>query len=49
MEQTSVIIDQDLQIEEEWMKPAQEIVIYRALQEGLNNGIRHGGADRFFS
>lgn len=48
VEQTSVIIDQDLQIEEEWMKPAQEIVIYRALQEGLNNGIRHGGADRFF-
>lgn len=29
------------------LSASQKYVLYRALQEGITNGIRHGGADRF--
>lgn len=41
-----VIIERDIRLKEELSKD-QKLVIYRALQEGLTNGVRHGQAKHF--
>ncbi|WP_163580240.1 sensor histidine kinase [Gracilibacillus saliphilus] len=47
IQQTDVKIDVKINVEEKWMNSLQEIVVYRALQEGLTNGLRHGEATMF--
>ncbi|WP_018931779.1 sensor histidine kinase [Gracilibacillus lacisalsi] len=46
-QQTDVDIHVEMNVAEGWLNPRQEIVIYRALQEGLTNGLRHGKASLF--
>ncbi|WP_058308915.1 sensor histidine kinase [Gracilibacillus massiliensis] len=48
IEQTGVTIDSEINVQEYSMTPKQEIVIFRALQEGLTNGLRHGQANQFY-
>lgn len=45
--QTGVAIDAELDPSLPRLAPKVEMTFYRALQEGLTNGIRHGGASRF--
>ncbi|MFB9276233.1 sensor histidine kinase [Cohnella cellulosilytica] len=45
--QTGVAIEAELEPSLPRLDPKAEMTFYRALQEGLTNGIRHGGASRF--
>ncbi|SHM70482.1 sensor histidine kinase [Gracilibacillus kekensis] len=47
IEQTGVVIESEINVRKFSLIPRQEIVIYRALQEGVTNGLRHGKANRF--
>lgn len=47
IDQTGVTIDDSLQQDLPTLSTQQELTLYRALQEGLTNGIRHGGSTHF--
>lgn len=46
MDHTGIRIDHEISPDIQLTAP-QKYVLYRALQEGITNGIRHGGAHRF--
>lgn len=46
MEYTGIQVDYDISTDLQLFAP-QKYVLYRALQEGITNGIRHGGARHF--
>ncbi|MDY7042632.1 sensor histidine kinase [Virgibacillus salarius] len=47
IDQTGITIDYHIDAPNLHISPKQELVIYRALQEGLTNGIRHGPSTHF--
>ena len=43
---TNMQVEQDIQVGEEDVPEPMKIIIYRILQEALNNAVKHSGADR---
>ncbi|MBU9712566.1 sensor histidine kinase [Evansella tamaricis] len=47
-ERSGVVITYEIEEHLQSLTPEQELAIYRSLQEGITNGIRHGNSSTFF-